>query len=89
MIDFTKLTAVRVDNPSWPGFYVLIVSNADDTERNIYLTHDRFGIIHYLYGAVKQSDGSMETMEETAETAYWAMEEYLPDFVRDCCTERE
>ena len=88
MIEFTKLPpAVRVEHPSWPGFYMLIVSNADDTERAVYLTHDRMGVIHYMYGACKQSDGTMETIEETAETAYWNMEDYLPDFVRDCCDE--
>jgi len=88
MIEYTTLpAAVRVDHPSWPGFYMLIVSNADDTLRSIYLTHDKMVIIHYMYGACKQLDGTMETMEQTVETAYWNMEEYLPDFVRDCCTE--
>ena len=88
MIEYIKLpAAVRVDHPSWPGFYILIVPNADDTERAVYLTHEKMGVIHYLYGVCKQSDGIMETMEETVETAYWNMEEYLPDFVRDCCTD--
>lgn len=85
MIKHTPVNAVRVDNPSWPGFYMLIVSNSDDTERSVYLTHEKIGVIHYLYCACKQSDGSMETIEETAETAYYNMEDFLPNFVRDCC----
>ena len=90
MIEFKKLPqAVRVEHPSWPGFYVLIVSNEEDTRRDVYLTHDRMGVIHHMYGAVEQSDGHMETIEETAEMAYWNMEDYLPDFVKYCCTERE
>ena len=90
MFKYTKLAgAVRYDNPSWPGFYVLIVSNEDDSARNVYLTHSNMGIIHYMHGAIRQSDGTMETMEETVEHAHWAMEDYLPDFVRDCCTDRD
>jgi hypothetical protein len=85
MIKPIPVNAARVYNPSWPGFYLLIVSNQDDTERAVYLTHEKMCTIHYLYGACNQSDGSMETMEETAETAYWNMENYLPEFVRDCC----
>lgn len=88
MIKHIPVNAARVDHPCWPGFYMLIVSNIDDTERRVYLTHEKMGVIHLLYGACKQSDGTMETMEETAEIAYWNMEEYLPDFVRDCCTEK-
>jgi hypothetical protein len=87
MIKYVPVNAVRVDKPSWPGFYVLIVSNSDDTERAVYLTHEKIGVIHYLYGVCKQSDGSMETIEETAEIAYLNMEDYLPDFVRDCCND--
>lgn len=89
MIKYTPVNAARVYHPSWPGFYLLIVSNEDDTHRDIYLTHERMGVIHYLYGACKQSDGTMETMEETAAIAFHSMEDYLPDYVRDCCTEAE
>lgn len=89
MIKPVPVTAARVYHPSWLGFYMLIVSNEDDTERSVYLTHERMGVIHYLYGACQQSDGSMETLEETAETAFYSFDEYLPDFVRDCCTENE
>ena len=86
MMNFTtQLSAVRVDHPAWPGFYLLIVSNADDTKRNIYLTHDKIGVIHYLYGAIQQSDGSMETIEETVNIAFYNMEDYLPEFVEACC----
>lgn len=86
MIKYNPVNAVRVDNPSWPGFYMLIVSNPDDTERSVYLTHEKIGVIHYLYGTCKQSDGRMETIDETAETAYYCMENYLPEFVRACCS---
>lgn len=86
MIDFVYVNAARIEHPSWPGFYMLIVSNQNDTERSVYLTHEKMGVIHYLYGACQQPDGTMETMEETAQTAYWNMEDYLPEFVRDCCS---
>ena len=89
MIKYIPVNAARVEHPSWPGFYMLIVSNPDNTERAVYLTHERFGVIHYLYGACEQSDGTMESMDETAETAYWNMENYILQFVRDCCTEEE
>ena len=90
MFKYTKLAgAVRFDNPAWPGFYVLIVSNEDDTQRNVYLTHNNFGIIHFMHGAIRQPDGTMEPIETTVENAYWAMENYLPDFVKDCCTDEE
>ena len=86
---YTPVKALRVDHPSWPGFYMLIVSNADDSERSVYLTHEKMGVIRYMYGACKQSDGTMETIETTAETAFYNMEDYLPDFVKSCCTEEE
>ena len=86
MFEYTRLPeTVRYDDPSWPGFYVLIVPNTNATEYNLYLTHEHFAVVQHMAGFRKKPDGTMITIDELVEHAAVLMDEYLPDFVKVCC----
>jgi hypothetical protein len=88
MLKYTELSeTIRYDVMGWPGFYVLIVPNAKKDCYTFYLTHENQGIIHYMFGwPTSNPDFSIEKL---VELAHWNVEEYLPDFVKDCCTEED
>lgn len=88
MLQFKILPeTIRYDIPSWPGFYVLIVPDDEQKVYNFYLTHTRFGIIHYMFGS--SYDNPETTPEKLVELAHWNVNDYLPDYVKDCCTEND
>lgn len=88
MFEYTQLPeTIRFDLPTWPGFYALIVPNPKRETWDFYLTHEHVGIIHDM-GGYCYSNGP-QTPEELCEMVHWMVNDYLPDFVKDCCTDRE
>lgn len=90
MFEYTKLPeTVRYDNPCWPGFYVLIIPNKNPENYNLYLTHERFGVIHYMCGLGLSPKHDINTIDDIVRMAHYMMDDYLPDFVKDCCTDED
>jgi hypothetical protein len=88
MFNFTKLPeTIRYDLPCWPGFYVLIVPDNENECWNFYLTHKHFAVIHFMFGSAYSNPD--QTPEKLVEMAHWNAPDYLPDFVKECCTDED
>jgi hypothetical protein len=84
MTIYTAVQAVRAEVPPHPGLHILIVSNPTDTRRSVYLAHDSFCTVLYMYGAIQQPDGSMETIYETVGIALANVGDYIGEYFTEC-----
>lgn len=84
MAIYTAVQAVRAEVPLHPGLHILIVSNPTDTHRSVYLAHDSFCVMLYMYGAIQQRDGSMEPIDKTVEIALANVGDYIGEYFAEC-----
>lgn len=84
MTIYTAVQAVRAEVPLHPGLHILIVSNPTDTRRSVYLAHDSFCVMLYMYGTIQQSDGRMETIDETVDIALANVGDYIGEYFAEC-----
>lgn len=88
MFKYTTLPeTVRYDDPCWPGFYVLIVPNKEPGNYNLYLTHEKWGIIHFMCGLGLSPEHNINTIDDIVKMASAMIEDYLVDYVKACCAD--
>lgn len=84
MFEYKKLPETMIVDCSALGagpFSVLIVPIPDkynENMRNFYLIHSQYGIVHYMFGLVPDSD------EHAAKLAYRNAMDYIPHFLEEC-----
>ena len=73
---------VSLAHHGFGNFTVLIVPDPETQLRKYYLTHDKSGVVLFMFGA-----GQIETDKYSVDVAYWNGPEYIPDFIKQHFTE--